>query len=165
MKLSVNTAFLVPCVEADENFVQECVRQTLNLSGVSFASELCLELEVAFVDEKEIKKLNERYRGKSTSTDILSFPDFFADEPVQEAVLPEKGCLCLGQLVVSCADVRKYATMDSVAPRRALAFVLSHGVLHLLGFRHGEEMFAIQDRVTSLLTERDEKTAKTQNAA
>gem|GEM_PF-4485023 len=41
-----------------------------------------------------------------------------------------------------------------------MAFIFSHGVLHLLGFDHSDEMFALQDQVTeSFLDRRDNKKA------
>ena len=42
---------------------------------------------------------------------------------------------------------KKSAKINKLSFRNEFVYVFSHGVLHLLGFDHEEEMFSIQDRV------------------
>ena len=150
MKVLVDIARVKKCADVSDGFVRRTVEKTLEFSGIVFEGEV--SVSVAFVGETQIRKLNATYRHKDVSTDILSFPDFFAQKP---ACLTKcfKEDIFLGELIVSCANVKKYATMDSVASADAFAFTLSHGVLHLLGFKHSERMFAIQDRVTLMMAD------------
>ena len=145
MKFSCQIARPEACSDLRDDFIEFVLRQTLSISGAKF--EAAVVVSVALVSEEEIKTLNKTYRGRDESTDILSFPDAFAErEGPAKGVFRED--VFLGELVLSCAKIKKYATMDGVGTKRAFAFVLSHGLLHLLGWRHSPEMFALQDKVT-----------------
>lgn len=104
-----------------------------------------VRLEVAIVDDREIQELNRTYRGKDKPTDVLSFGDF---ESRQSVKLAQSATLDLGTLVLSHPFIDRSAKEDGVSWEREFMYVFSHGVLHLLGFDHEEEMFTLQDRIT-----------------
>jgi probable rRNA maturation factor len=114
-------------------------------------AELCIKL----VDEQTIAELNAQWMEKEGPTDVLAFPmDELRPGLVNEE--PEEGVL--GDLVL-CPQVAErqageardkgqtgYSTTDE------LELLTVHGILHLLGFDHGEpeehkEMFALQARL------------------
>jgi probable rRNA maturation factor len=80
-----------------------------------------LELSLYFTDDKEIRKLNRRYRNKDKSTDVLSFPQ---EKPV------------LGDIVISIQTIKKQARSLDLTFEEEFYYVLTHGVLHLLGLNH-----------------------------
>jgi probable rRNA maturation factor len=92
------------------------------LAGRAENAELCIRI----VGEAESAALNERYRGKSGPTNVLSFPC--------DAEVP--GVKPLGDLAI-CAPV---AAAEAVAQGKTLethwSHLVVHGVLHLLGFDH-----------------------------
>jgi len=93
-------------------------------------------LSVELVDTVTITELNRRYRGKDEPTDVLSFPIDGSE--------PSTGPRELGDVVI-CPD----HTVD-------LQQAVVHGVLHLAGLDHETddgEMLALQDRITSSLSE------------
>ncbi|HCJ45705.1 MAG TPA: hypothetical protein DHV33_02200, partial [Candidatus Moranbacteria bacterium] len=47
---------------------------------------------------------------------------------------------------------------DKVTFEREMTYIFSHGVLHLIGFDHEEEMFTLQEQVTDVLTGKKEYT-------
>lgn len=100
---------------------------------------------MAIVDDREIQELNRTYRGKDKPTDVLSFGDF---ESRQSVKLAQSATLDLGTLVLSHPFIDRSAKEDGVSWEREFMYVFSHGVLHLLGFDHEEEMFTLQDRIT-----------------
>jgi rRNA maturation RNase YbeY len=105
-------------VEVDELAVRDLVCSVLAGEGVDSG-----ELGVAFVGPAEMKALKAEHLGIDEATDVLSFPiDGRGDLP---SGLPRQ----LGDAVL-CPEV----TGD--AWRRPLV----HGLLHLLGYRHGAEM-------------------------
>lgn len=104
-----------------------------------------VKLEVVFVSDQAIAKLNQEYRGKSKPTDVLSFGNFSSQAEIQKA---KEKTLDLGTLILSLPFIRRAAREDGVSWEREFTFVFSHGVLHLLGFDHEERMFEIQDTVT-----------------
>lgn len=65
-------------------------------------------LSIALVGEKRIKELNKQYRGKNKATNVLSFK--YDDNSGEVVICPQK-------------------TKD-------ISRVLTHGILHILGYNH-----------------------------
>ena len=87
------------------------------------------ELSIALVDDAEIARLNERYRGIAHPTDVLSFS-------LLEGAHAERRGALLGDVVVSVDT----AAVQARRARRSLddevLRLLIHGTLHLLGHDH-----------------------------
>jgi probable rRNA maturation factor len=144
MKVILEYAEEAPTPFAKE-FFQEVAARTLAECGFSFLQGKDVRLNAIAVSEAKIRTLNREYRGKDAVTDILSFGDF-SD---REALAEEKGKeIFLGELFFSPAFIEAAAAEDQVTFEREMAYIFSHGILHLLGFDHEEAMFAIQERVT-----------------
>lgn len=132
-------------------FTLEGLREVVQASCLAAMPEMFrsmerrVSLEVAFVSDAEIQKLNHKYRGKDTPTDVLSFGNFSSREVIAQSSEPT---LDLGTLVLSLSFLDRSAKEDGVSWEREFVYVFSHGVLHLLGYDHEEEMFMIQDAVT-----------------
>ena len=105
-------------VEVDEPAAVELARRVLAGEGVDDG-----ELGISFVAPNEIRQLKRDHLGSDEATDVLSFPIDGRDE------LPEGLPRQLGDVVL-CPEV----VGDEW--RRPL----THGLLHLLGYDHGEEM-------------------------
>ena len=92
------------------------------------------ELTVRIVDADEIQQLNNTYRHKDKSTNVLSFP-FEQPEGIDELPL-------LGDVVI-CASVVESEAIQQAKPSDAhWAHMVVHGVLHLLGYDHIEDQEA-----------------------
>jgi probable rRNA maturation factor len=85
------------------------------------------ELSVALVNNKEIRKLNAKYRQKDYPTDVLSFPAANG--------LPINVCL-LGDVVISVEKAEEQAKERGRTLSEETITLLIHGVLHLLGYDH-----------------------------
>jgi probable rRNA maturation factor len=115
-------------IPLDEEELVSLARRVLVGEGVSQG-----ELSLSFVDAKEMADLHKRYMDEPGPTDVLSFP------------LGEDGLL--GDVVV-CPEQAEKNNPDVTAELRLLVV---HGVLHLLGYDHQEdldraEMWARQER-------------------
>ena len=88
------------------------------------------KISFALVDDKKMRKLNETYRGKKGSTDVLSFE---IKEPEDE-----KGVFLLGEIVVNKDKAREQAKELGHSFEEEVAELVKHGVLHLLGKSHPE---------------------------
>ena len=110
-------------IAVDERAVRELVRSVLVDEGVDAGA-----LGVSFVDPEEMRALKAEHLGSDEPTDVLSFP--IDGREALPAGLPRQ----LGDAVV-CPQV----TGD--AWRKPLV----HGLLHLLGYRHGAEMEAREE--------------------
>jgi probable rRNA maturation factor len=105
-------------VEVDEPGAVELAGRVLRAEGVEDG-----ELGIAFVGEDEMRELKREHLGVDETTDVLSFPIDGRD------VLPEGMPRALGDIVL-CPQV----VGDE------WRWPLAHGLLHLLGYDHGEEM-------------------------
>lgn len=91
---------------------------------------------IAFVGREEMRELNSRYRGLDEPTDVLSFPEVdpdieWVDAPEEEGEMPY-----LGDVVISPEVARDNAAADGSTLSQELRVLLTHGLLHLLGFDH-----------------------------
>ncbi len=112
------------------------------------AFEKKAELSVVLTGDGEVKKLNKAYRGKDKTTDVLSFPLLegkkFPKNP--------KGQVLLGDVVVSVPQTKRQAKANGKSFGSELALLITHGVLHLLGYDHvtlaqEKKMFRLQERI------------------
>lgn len=86
-------------------------------------------ISLAFVEKKEIQKLNKKYRGKNKPTDVLSFSQ------VEGEKMPNAKD-DLGEIVI-CPDVAKEnAKKFGVSQKFEITKIFVHGILHLLGYDH-----------------------------
>ena len=95
-------------------------------------------------DNSFIQQLNQQYRQKNYSTDVLSFA--FDDD--FEFIIPESS---LGDIVISSETALSQSQEFEVSYEEEFARLTIHGLLHLLGFDHElgdeeeKEMFELQD--------------------
>ena len=93
-----------------------------------------VELSVRIVEPGEIIHLNETYRNKSGTTNVLSFPF----EPPPGFPCDEKLSL-LGDIVICAEVVEREASEQNKSAAAHWAHMLVHGTLHLLGYDHETE--------------------------
>lgn len=112
------------------------------------------DLAVILVDDEEISWLNQHYRDKSGPTNVLSFPfsqgddlfDFSSSIPVKE----------LGDIIISVETAQREAHELKVSLHDRLTWLLTHGLLHLLGHDHERsetEALAMWALETKLITQ------------
>ena len=83
---------------------------------------------VAFVGDNRMKQLNELFRGKNATTDVLSFPH----EP--DEFDPDKNNL--GDIVISAEQAQKQAAENGLTLDGEIKQLILHGLLHLCGYDH-----------------------------
>ncbi len=89
-----------------------------------------------FTDDESIRKLNFEYRDKDAATDVLSFALNEGDEPdIVDG--PEE--MLLGDIIISLETASRQAEEYGHSMDRELAYLLVHGMLHLLGYDHMTE--------------------------
>jgi probable rRNA maturation factor len=132
--------------------VQAVFEKTVVLAlGKSFDGKN-FQLSLALVSEEEIRTLNRQYRKKDTATDVLSFAEYEGGQALLLANLKIQGSeTFLGELIICPVYVKKNALEDKETFDYAMTYIVSHGILHLLGFSHGKKMFALQRAVAQAL--------------
>lgn len=103
-----------------KNFVESIPACVDDASGKSFA--------VAFVSDRRMKELNHLFRGKDSTTDVLSFPH----EP--DEFDPDKNNL--GDIVISVEQAQRQAEENGLTLEGEIKQLILHGVLHLCGYDH-----------------------------
>ena len=91
------------------------------------------EVVVTFVDDAEIKNLNNEFRNIDKSTDVLSFP---LGEDGEYDLNPETGAYSLGDVVISVEHTVAQSEEYGHSFERELSYLTVHSMLHLLGFDH-----------------------------
>ncbi len=109
-----------------------------------------MSMGLKFTDDEKIKLLNLHWRKKQSSTDVLSFP--ILDESF---TLPTEICLELGDIIVSVETAHRQAMEMSHGLLIELRWLVSHGLLHLLGWDHCtsdnlQEMLSLQEHLVGI---------------
>ena len=94
------------------------------------------ELTLRFTDDAGIHELNAQYRQKDQPTDVLSFA---ALEDNLGMPLPEEEPLYLGDIIVSLDTAKRQAIARDHSLQIELGWLVSHGLLHLLGWDHPDD--------------------------
>ncbi|MGH2459250.1 MAG: rRNA maturation RNase YbeY [Chloroflexota bacterium] len=115
--------------EVDRDLLAEVVCAALESQGI----DQPVELSVVITDDAEIQALNREYRHQDRPTDVLSFSQ---GEGPGGFPVPPGAARPLGDVVISYDRVRTQAVEYGHSPRRELAYLTVHGLLHLLGFDH-----------------------------
>lgn len=128
----INRQDRVPFTGRDEELAREAAHAALAAGGFAGPAELSLCL----VDDVTMTGLNRRYRGEDGTTDVLAFPQLEASGPGGPP--PH-----LGDVVISL----ERALAQGATLEEELVHLVTHGVLHLLGFDHclPEEERAMQE--------------------
>jgi probable rRNA maturation factor len=128
----------------DQPLLAHVAQITLELVGIQQPVEVTLLVR----DDEGLRELNRLYRGKDEATDVLSFP--LLEEPLAEAPAEElwqeiakpavrfvtapDQPLHLGDIAISYPTVVRQAAGAGHSPLYEFAFLLAHGLLHLIGF-------------------------------
>ena len=94
------------------------------------------ELSMRLTSDREIQTFNAQYRHKDQPTDVLAFAALEADVP-QPLDLNEP--LYLGDIIISLDTATRQASDRKHSLTEELAWLATHGLLHLLGWDHPDE--------------------------
>ena len=87
-----------------------------------------ISLTILLSNNKNIKKLNKKFRNKNKSTDVLSFPS--------EKKLNIKKSPYIGDIVISYEFMNKPKALSALEFKVKVTKIFIHGFLHLLGYDH-----------------------------
>ena len=130
----------VPGAAGDANcaLIRRTIRTALAAEGVTAPCEV----DVLLTDDEGIHRINLDMRQVDRPTDVLSFPEFDlapGEHPGPEDADPGTGLIPLGDMVLSMERVAAQAKEFGHSRRRELAYLVTHSVLHLLGYDHIED--------------------------
>lgn len=105
------------------------ISETCCLKGQTFNT---ISFDFLYCDSVKTHEINREYREKDYAADIITFA-IFADS---EEKFIFDGEINLGEVIIALDKVREEASKKEVTPEYELAFLISHGIMHLLGFDH-----------------------------
>lgn len=125
----------------DENDLVKVIEKVSELLGIESSI-----VSIVLVDNEYIHKINKEYRNVDRETDVISFA--FMDDETN----PESGITDLGEIYISLEKAHSQSEEYGHSFKRELCFLLTHGLLHLLGYDHmteedEKEMFGLQEEV------------------
>ena len=128
-----------------KKFVKEIVEKILKELKLNN-----VELSVTLTDNETIRQINKQWRKKDRPTDVLSFP--IDEKP------PGYRYRILGDVVISLPFAKKQAEEIGISYEEEVIRLLTHGILHLLGYDHevcpaeAKRMFDLQDKIVDKIT-------------
>lgn len=124
--------------EGQRSFIRRVIRTALAAEGLT----LPCEVDVLVTGDTGIQAVNREQRGVDSPTDVLSFPALELRPgtlPTEKDADPGTGLIPLGDMILSWERVTAQAKEYGHANRRELAYLVTHSVLHLLGYDHLDE--------------------------
>ena len=109
--------------------IRRCCHAVLQLEGFPDSAEI----SVSFVDNEQIREMNNQYRNKDSATDVLSFP---LGENGEYDINHETGAKILGDIVLSMPKAVEQAQTYGHSLEREVGYLTAHSMLHLLGYDH-----------------------------
>ena len=130
----------VPGAANDANcaLIRRTIRTALAAEGLTAPCEV----DVLLTDDDGIHEINRELRQVDRPTDVLSFPEFELTPgqlPGPEDADPGTGLIPLGDMVLSMERVAAQAREYGHSKRRELSYLVTHSVLHRLGYDHLDE--------------------------
>lgn len=91
-----------------------------------------ISFEISFCTDRLIREINRDYRSKDKATDVITFA-LFADD---ENSIIQNDTLELGEIIISIDTLISQAQENGNTIEKELYTLITHGILHLLGFDH-----------------------------
>jgi len=110
------------------------VSESSCLAGYDYST---VSFDFLFCDSVKTHQINREYRNKDYPADIITFAIFADTEPGERFIFD--GEINLGEVIIALDKVIEEAGKKGVTKEFELAFLISHGILHLLGFDHQTE--------------------------
>lgn len=117
----------------EEEIIKKVTQTVLELEKIKHN----LEIYITLTNNEEIHKINKEYRDVDRPTDVLSFPMYEREEisKLREDKQNEIDEV-LGDIIISIPKVKEQAEEYGHSYERELAYLTTHGMLHLLGYDH-----------------------------
>jgi probable rRNA maturation factor len=140
--ISVTNESVIPC---DAEAIATMLEHHMPRTGIDPASAV----DVLLVDEPRMTELHVQWMHEPGPTDVLSFPmdEVRGADPGDPLTFG-----MLGDIVVCPSVAQHQALVKGIDLHEEIAFLITHGYLHLIGFDHADEvdqtaMFGLQDRL------------------
>lgn len=122
-------------IEGFENEIvyEDIEKYIIDVLTKEYESDREVYVSVLLTGNEEIQRVNRDFRGKDMPTDVISFAYHDNDEA-------DNGLYdSLGDIIISLERVEEQRKDYGHSFKREFYYVLTHGLLHLMGYDHMEE--------------------------
>lgn len=127
-------------IKADSKFPvdRKAIRQRISEVLLSKGVDQDVYVSVSVVGDRKMKWINNHFRKKPSTTDVLSFPTEDPTQPIDTHGFfhPDDAGLVLGDIVVSYPQAVIHASEKNKLLDEVVCDLVEHGMLHLLGYHH-----------------------------
>ena len=128
--------------EPQASWFEALAHDVLQAEGVSPP----LEVSVILTDEETVHTMNRHYRNVDAPTDVIAFYTEDGATADERFVTPSDGVRRLGDVVISFPQALEQAREQGHSVEKELTLLVTHGLLHLLGYDHEVEEDALRMR-------------------
>ncbi|NET00544.1 MAG: rRNA maturation RNase YbeY [Sphaerospermopsis sp. SIO1G1] len=128
----------IPVLPISEQTWETWFSKWLEILTAELPPALSYEIGLRLTDDDQIQELNAQYRQQNKPTDVLAFAALETDFPYFEEISRSQP-LYLGDIIVSIDTAQRQAQHQQHSLITELAWLTSHGLLHLLGWDHPDE--------------------------
>lgn len=153
-------------IEVTDEFVNK-ITEVCNLALKEENMDIPYQISLLFVDNFEIKEINNETRNIDRETDVLSFPmldfeegkvykDIYVDFEFDETFKDGEE-LILGDMVLSLEKALEQSKEYGHSYEREVSYLVVHSILHLLGYDHmvDEDKVKMRAREEEILNKLD----------
>ncbi|MBQ9267555.1 MAG: rRNA maturation RNase YbeY [Clostridia bacterium] len=136
----------------EEKLIKQVVKKVLEAEEIKHD----VDVYITLTNNEEIHKINKEYRDVDRPTDVLSFPMYEREEiPGLKEDKQSDEEEILGDIIVSVEKVKEQAEEYGHSFERELAYLVTHGMLHILGYDHmiEEEKKVMRAREEAILSD------------
>lgn len=124
--------------QVDREAMLEFAERVLREEGLPESTEVA----VLLVGREQIADYNERFMDRNGPTDVLAFPTEDLTPGALPRLAPDDPPLNLGDVFLCPVEIHHRAMSERIDPEDFLFLLLAHGILHLLGYDHGDDVAA-----------------------
>lgn len=127
--ISENTDYFIDKIDFEflENYIKKVLEEYYKPEH-----KKDIYISLLLTDNEEIRDINREYREKDAPTDVISFA-YHEGEDIEDIYDT------LGDIIISMEKVKEQADEYGHSFEREFYYVLTHGILHLLGYDHIDE--------------------------
>lgn len=129
----------LPSVEEISSTVMELtlsyVKEKENIDFLELGKPICFNLSLS--DDASVQKLNAEFRQLDKPTNVLSFANI--DDETFENIITDSEIIELGDIIIALETMQREASAKKISLHNHFCHLLTHGILHLLGFDHQDD--------------------------
>ena len=115
------------------------------VNRIAESLQIAPTFDITLVNDTEMARCNSEQMGLTGPTNTLAFPSGDNEEDSSDDYT-------YGDIILNVDALSREAFLYGQAPQTHLVRLLTHSILHLLGYDHSPEMFSLTDEVVTAFT-------------